>query len=133
MQRRKFWCKPCDYVCQAQRQASCPYCREPMTNMGMSWQPGKRGQRAVFTPEPAYHNPCWLAWGGLGNDAKSLLQRIDGEFVFDRHTGRYRVSRPVYDRRTQRPKTSRPKGKQANGRSARRNRSGRVYRRPVGR
>jgi hypothetical protein len=127
MQRRKFWCKPCDYVCQAQHKARCPYCREPMTDKGRNWQPGKRGERERARCEPAYYSVYYWPWFGT---AEGLLRKIDGEFVFDKRTGRYRVSRPVYDKRTK-VQASRPKGRQVNGRSVRRNRSGRVYRRPV--
>jgi hypothetical protein len=90
MQRRMFWCQPCDWVCKARQSATCVFCGEPMQDQGTKWRTGKRGHREDFRPGPDRLYPyVWLNPG----DGRDLLRRLTGEVIYDKHTGLYRVSR----------------------------------------
>jgi hypothetical protein len=69
----KFWCRSCDHVAKAPSGGTphCPYCREPMLDMGHRWRPGKKGQRTMAG--------SWRAQGSIisfhERQAMALLKR----------------------------------------------------------
>lgn len=91
----KFWCQACDHVAKAPLGATphCPFCRNPMLNMGHRWRPGKKGRRGrvrvrnhgwpsrhqVLTPEEyAAAAAAWRRQGSREQLALRLLKRWGG-------------------------------------------------------
>jgi hypothetical protein len=87
--KEKFWCQPCDHVCKAPLgwDPHCPYCRQPMLNMGHRWRPGKRGKRTL-----AHSNQDRVAYRSAG---ELLLKEWDTRNGQDQARGG-----PAWRRRT---------------------------------
>jgi hypothetical protein len=84
MQRMKYWCEPCDYVCKSQGPATCPHCMQPMRNMGDKWRVGKKGHRVDWKIVPA---PDRFYWAPLHERMKLL-----GNLIFDKKRGTWKYT-----------------------------------------
>jgi hypothetical protein len=70
--KEKFWCRSCDHVIKAPLGWSprCPFCRQPMENMGHKWPVGKKGKRTGETRSEAARR--WR----LKSPGEDLLERL---------------------------------------------------------
>ena len=75
----KFWCPPCDHVAKAPAGGTphCPFCRQPMLDMGHRWRPGKKGRRSMAHSRHQ-HAESWLLVSSGNAAALELLRRWGG-------------------------------------------------------
>ncbi len=82
MQRMKYWCRSCDHVAKSAGATTCPFCRQPMRNMGPKWRVGKKGHRVDWQENP-YGYLWW--WADLRG-----IEKLLGNIIYDKRTGKWR-------------------------------------------
>src|SRR5271165_4703888 len=72
--RDKYYCAACDHVAKEFSTPRCPFCGEPMRNMGTKWPVGRKGHRVPLLGD-GLHKP---------SHGEVLLAHLNGTFETER-------------------------------------------------